>query len=236
MKALFITIAVLCIGTNVSVQAAEPDYLILIDKSLYVEYAGIRMEIYKNDKLVKYYGIEFYRKEVKMRMEFIEPAVEKGRRMLNDGSNMWMYMPRISKVIKLALRQVFMGSDASNRDMMRIEFAKDYDLVGCEQSDEAILQLELKAKNLSVLYHKVVVLFDSKRNILLTQKMFSLSGKLIKTIEYTYKEHPDNTFYMSEMIIKDELMGNSFTKTYYENCKRRQNKPDVFFTLGSLKQ
>ncbi|MDR3142719.1 MAG: outer membrane lipoprotein-sorting protein [Tannerellaceae bacterium] len=236
MKALFITIAILYISTNLSVQAAGPDFLALIDKSLYVEYAGIRMEIYKNNKLIKYYGIEFYRKEAKMRMEFVEPAVEKGRRILNDESNMWMYMPRTSKVIKLPLRQAFMGSDASNRDLMRIEFAKDYDLVAGEQPDGAILQLELKAKSLSVSYNKVVVFFDPKRNIPLGQKMFSLSGKLIKTIEYIYKEQPDNTLYMSEMIIKDELMNNSFTKMYYENCKRRQNKPDVFFTLGSLKQ
>ncbi|MDR1623908.1 MAG: outer membrane lipoprotein-sorting protein [Tannerellaceae bacterium] len=236
MKTLFIAIAILYISTNVSVQVTEPDYLALIDKSLYVEYAGIRMEIYKNDKLIKYYKIEFYRKEAKMRMEFVEPAVEKGRRMLNDESNMWMYMPRTSKVIKLPLKQAFMGSDASNRDLMRIEFAKDYDLVGSGQPDGAILQLELKAKNLSVSYNKIEILFDLQRNIPLSQKMFSLSGKLIKTIEYIYKEQPDNILYMSEMIIKDELMGHSFTKMYYENCKRRQNKPDVFFTLGSLKQ
>ncbi|MDR1161682.1 MAG: outer membrane lipoprotein-sorting protein [Tannerellaceae bacterium] len=234
MKTFFITLALLCISTNIPVTA--PDYLTLIDNVLYTEYADIRMEIYKNGKLIKYYGIEFHRKEAKMRMEFVEPAVEKGRRILNDESNLWMYMPRTSKVIKLPLRQAFMGSDASNRDLMRIEFGKDYDLVSNEQSDEAMLLLELKAKDLSVSYNKVVILFDPQRNIPLKQKMFSLSGKLIKTIEYTYKERPDNTLYMSEMLIKDELMSNSFTKMYYENCKRRQNKPAVFFTLGSLKQ
>jgi outer membrane lipoprotein-sorting protein len=236
MKTFFIAIAILCINTNISVQATKPDYLSILDKALYVEYADIRMEIYKNDKLVKYYGIEFYRKETKMRMEFVEPAVEKGRRMLNDESNMWMYMPRTSKVIKLPLKQAFMGSDASNRDLMRIEFGKDYDLVGRKQSEGTMLQLELKAKDLSVSYNKVVILFDPQKNIPLKQEMFSLSGKLIKTIEYIYKENHDNVLYMSEMIIKEELLNNSFTKMYYENCKRRQNRPAVFFTLGSLKQ
>jgi outer membrane lipoprotein-sorting protein len=236
MKTLFTAIAILCINTNLPAQVTEPDYLALIDNALYTEYANIRMEVYKNDKLIKYYDIEFHRKEAKMRMEFVEPAVEKGRRILNDESNMWMYMPRTSKIIKLPLKQAFMGSDASNRDLMRIEFGKDYNLVGNEQPDETILQLELKAKDTSVSYNKVVILFDLKRSIPLKQEMFSLSGKLIKTIEYTYKERKDNTLYMSEMIIKDELMNNSLTKMYYENCKRRQNKPSVFFTLGSLKQ
>jgi outer membrane lipoprotein-sorting protein len=236
MKTLFTATAILCIAANLPAQAVAPDYLALTDNALYTEYADIRMEVYKNDKLIKDYGIEFHRKGAKMRMEFTAPAVEKGRRILNDESNMWMYMPRTSKVIKLPLKQAFMGSDASNRDLMRIEFGKDYDLVGSEQSDEATIQLELKAKDLSVSYNKVVILFDLKRNIPLKQEMFSLSGKLIKTIEYICKKRPDNTLYMSEMIIKDELPGNSFTKMYYENCKRRQNKPAVFFTLGSLKQ
>jgi hypothetical protein len=109
-------------------------------------------------------------------------------------------------------------------------------LVGSEQPEGGVLRLELKAKSLSVSYNKIVVFFDPKRKLPLAQEMFSLSGKLIKTIEYIYRVQSDNTLYMSEMIIKDELMGNSFTKMYYENCKRRQNRPDVFFSLGSLKQ
>lgn len=236
MKTLLSTILILCTIISIPGRATEPDYLGIMDKVLYVEYADIRMEVYKNDKLMKYYGIEFYRKDVKMRMEFVEPAVEKGRRMLNEESSMWMYMPRTSKVIKLPLKQAFMGSDASNRDLMRLEFSKDYDMIGKEQLDDTMLQLELKAKDLSVSYNKVVILFDQKRNLPLKQEMFSLSGKLIKTIEYTYKNQPDNTCFLYEMLIKDELLKNSLTKMYYENCKRRHENPAVFFTLGSLKQ
>ncbi|MDH6305339.1 outer membrane lipoprotein-sorting protein [Parabacteroides sp. PH5-13] len=236
MKTICIISLLVLLAGNMPVYAAGPDYLSLIDEALYIEYADIKMEVYKNDKLLKYYQIEFYRKEAKMRMEFVGPAVEKGRRMLNDESNMWMYMPRTSKVIKLPLKQAFMGSDASNRDLMRLAFSKDYELTGSEQQEGTLVQLELKAKDLSVSYNKVIVLFDSQRGVPLKQEMFALSGKLIKTIDYAYDKQSDGTLYMSEMLIKDELLKNSLTKMYYENCKRRQEKPSVFFTLGSLKQ
>jgi len=236
MKTFRILLICLYINIYVPAHSAEPEYLAVIDKVLYLEYADIRMEVCKDGKVIKYYRMEFYRKEAKMRMEFVEPAVEKGRRMLNDESNMWMYMPRTSKVIKLPLKQAFMGSDASNRDLMRIEFSKDYNLVGEELADDTILQLELKAKDLSVSYNKVVIFYDRKRNIPLKQEMFSLSGKLIKTIEYVYQLQGDNTLCVSEIYIKDELLKNSITKMFYKNCKRRHEKPTVFFTLGSLKQ
>jgi len=214
----------------------EIDYLGISDRTLYIEYAIIRMEVYKKDKLVKYYGMEFYRKDDKIRMEFIEPAVEKGRRMLNEETSLWMYMPRTSKVIKLPLKQAFMGSDASNRDLMRMAFKKDYTIVRDTPVGEGLNELELQANDLSVSYHKMVFTFDKEKQGPVTQAMYSLSGKLIKTIEYVYSPSEDGGFYISEYIIRDEVSKDSVTKLYYSEVKRRLNKPAVFFTLGSIKQ
>lgn len=219
-----------------NVRAQDINYLAMMDQALYVEYAETRMEVYKNDKLLKYYGMEFFRKGEKMRMEFTEPAVEKGRRMLNDESNLWMYMPRTSKVMKLPLKQAFMGSDASNRDLMRMAFEKDYEIIDIKEGDEGQLILELKAKDLSVSYHKMIVSFDTRRKVPLRQQMFSISDKLIKTMEYTYEEQADGSFSCTAVLIRDELLRNSLTKMYYNQSKRKNDKPDVFFTLGSIKQ
>lgn len=225
-----------CIGTA-KIQASDPaDYLGLMDKALYLEYAEMRMEVYKNDKLLKYYGMELYRRDEKMRMEFLEPATEKGRRMLNDESNLWMYMPRTSKVMKLPLKQAFMGSDASNRDLMRMAFQKDYTIVSIQPDGENQILLELKAKDGSISYHKMVVCFDTVRQVPLRQEMYSLSDKRIKTMEYTYEKQADGSWACHSMVIRDELLKNSLTKMYYRNVKRKNDKPDVFFTLGSLKQ
>lgn len=212
------------------------DYLEIMDKALYVEYANIRMEVYKNDKLLKYYGMELYRQGEKMRMEFNEPAVEKGRRILNDESNLWMYMPRTSKVMKLPLKQAFMGSDASNRDLMRMAYKSDYDIISIQSEEENFVRIELKAKDLSISYSKMIVSFDIQRRVPVKQEMYSVSDKLIKTMEFEYKKQPDGSYACEYMMIRDELMKNSLTKMYYKDTRKKNQKPAVFFTLGSLKQ
>jgi len=227
----------ICFSIHISATTTNtPDYLALIDKSLYVEYAETKMEVFKNEKLQKYYEMELYRSGSKMRMEFSGPATEKGRRMLNEDTNLWMYMPRTSKVMKLPLKQAFMGSDASNRDLMRCDFKRDYDIVNIADGKDNYILLELKAKDLSVSYHKVIIHFDTIRQIPAIQEMYALSGKLIKIIEYVYEKSADGKYDPSEIIIKDELLKNSLTKMYYSKVKRTNNKPAVFFTLGSIKQ
>lgn len=231
---------ILTIGYTLTAQSQtitpDTDYLDLMDKSLYMEYSKVRMEVYKNDKLLKHYGMELYRKGEKMRMEFYEPAVEKGRRMLNDENNLWMYMPRTSKVMKLPLKQAFMGSDASNRDLMRLAYKKDYDIVSIQSGEGNMILIELKAKDLSISYHKMIISFDKQKKVPVKQEMYSLSNKLIKTMEFTYVKQSNGKYVCETSIIRDELLKNSITKMYYNEAKQANNKPDVFFTLGSIKQ
>ncbi len=237
MKSVILTILLLgCMLNGYSQANKTTDYLDIMDKSLYLEFANVRMEVYKNDKLLKHYGMELYRQGEKMRMEFTEPAVEKGRRMLNDESNLWMYMPRTSKVIKLPLKQAFMGSDASNRDLMRMAYKKDYDIVSTHPEEDNLILIELKAKDLSVSYSKMIISFDVERQVPVKQEMYSVSDKLIKTMEFEYERQPDGTYTCASMSIRDELLKNSFTRMYYKDSKRSNKKPTVFFTLGSIKQ
>lgn len=235
MKTVLIAILLVFLTQVQAQTATEPDYLDLMDKVLYMGYTEMRMEVYKKEKMLNYYEMELYRDEDKMRMEFLAPAVEKGRRMLNDDTNLWMYMPRTSKVMKLPLKQGFMGSDASNRDLMRLAFKKDYEIIGRTEKDGGLI-FELKAKDLSISYNKVLVYFDTERHLPLRQEMYSLSDKLIKVMEYSYIQSAEGEYYPSECIIKDEMLKDSVTRMYYKNSKRENNKPSLFFTLGSIKQ
>jgi len=228
---LFFSITLVCFSQN----KKEPDYLELLDNALYLEFTNMKMEVGKNEKVMKYYEMEFFRSGDKMRMEFTGPAIEKGRKMLNDNSSLWMYLPRTSKTIKLPFKQAFMGSDASNTDLMRMVFKKDYEITYVDIQDN-MAELELKAKDLEVAYNKVKIWLDMNKKVPVKQEMYSLSGKIIKTISYENIIKVGNDYIPSLMIIKDELQKNSFTRLYYNNIKKRNDKPSEFFTLGSLKR
>lgn len=221
---------------GVSATNSEPNYLDLLDKCLYVEYAMIRMDINKNDELVRYYDMELFRQKDKLRMEILAPANEKGRRMLSDDTNLWMYMPRTSKVMKLPLKQPFMGSDASNRDLMRISYKKDYTIIKTTEKDNHTVELELKAVDSSVSYNTMIVWIDTDSMTPIKQEMFSLSGKLIKTMQFDNPVNVDGTFIPANMTIVDELQKETKTSLHYTQMKRKNDKPAEFFTLASIKR
>lgn len=214
----------------------EPDYLGLLDKCLYVEYATVKMEMYKKGEVIRYYDIESYRQGEKLRMEFGNPATERGRIMLSYDSNLWMYLPRTSKVLKLPFKQSFMGSDASNRDLMRMAFKKDYLITKNIKSGNDIIVLELKAKDSSISYNKMVITLDKNRMVPLKQEMYSLSGKLIKTMNYENIILVDGVYIASVFSIVDEIQRDTMTKLTYSKMRRKNSKPVEFFTLASIKK
>lgn len=148
----------------------------------------------------------------------------------------WMYLPRTSKVMKLPFKQSFMGSDASNGDLMRMCFKNDYEIVNVTQKDNELVELELKAKDLEVAYNKVIIQYDTKKRVPVKQEMYSLSSKLIKTMFYEDIVQIDGSYVPSTIIIREELQRNTQTKMYYTNIKKKNSKPTEFFTLGSLRR
>lgn len=214
----------------------EPDYLDLMDKCLYVEYAIAKMEVYKNDKMIRYYDMESFRQGEKLRMEFLAPANEKGRRMLSDDTNLWMYLPRTSKIMKLPLKQSFMGSDASNRDLMRMAYKKDYTITQITEKGNNLIELGLKAKDASVSYNTMILTINKKTMTPVKQEMFSLSGKLMKTMTFENPLNVNGMYIPSTFIITDELQKDTKTKLFYTQMKRKNDKPAEFFTLATIRR
>lgn len=234
MKRYLIIISVILFTGQVQSQGI--DYITMLDEVFNVEQAKARMDVFKNEELMKYYEMDFYRKDNKVRMDFTGPAVEKGRRMLDDEINIWMYMPRTSKVMKVPLKQTFMGSDASNRDVFRLNFSRDYDLAGTTPGENGMILIELNAKDQSVAYSKVIFTFDIQNRVPVQQEMYTLSGRRIKVIEYSQIISVEGRNMPTLIIIKDELQKNTYTRLEYNQIKAKGDKAAEFFTLGGIKR
>jgi len=90
---------------------------------------------------------------------YLEPAREKGTKMLKKEDNLWLYMPRAERVQKISghmLRQGMMGSDMSYEDMLEAaDFEEMYEaeVVGEEETaGRPCWKLEAKARDSSVSY------------------------------------------------------------------------------------
>lgn len=119
----------------------------------------------------------------KMVSLFLEPESEKGRNTLRLGDNMWLYMPNVGRPIRITSMQSVIGGVFNNSDIMRLDFSSEYYLI--KQEDKGThFELELKAKNDTVAYDKLVMSVDKKVLVPLKVECYSSTDMLIKTLFY----------------------------------------------------
>ncbi|PLX21693.1 outer membrane lipoprotein-sorting protein [Candidatus Parcubacteria bacterium] len=128
----------------------------------------------------------------KMISLFLEPESDKGRATLRLGDNMWLYIPNVGKPLRITSMQSVVGGVFNNADIMRLDFSTEYDVASSKEL-ENYLELELKAKNDTVSYDKLIMQVDKKYLTPIQIECYTSTGMLIKTLYYKEpKDFGDN--------------------------------------------
>lgn len=129
----------------------------------------------------------FVRNSTKSLVLYRQPLKQRGRALLLDGANMWIYIPGTSRPVRISPQQQLIGA-VSNADVARVVFSLDYTADNIEKQrldDSPTLKLDLRARQNSVLYQRIHLWVDEKKLNPLRADFFSISGKLIRTIKYS---------------------------------------------------
>lgn len=143
---------------------------------------------YKPGKTPRVYNAHIYRKEDKMIIFLTSPVSQKGEAVIRNGDDMWMYLPKSEKTLRVGAKDNSLGGEASNADLMRVDLAKDYDgtYLGMETIDNInCYKLELKAKRRTVAYDKVICWISGDHELPVKREYYTLSGKWNRTISYS---------------------------------------------------
>lgn len=119
-------------------------------------------------------------------VSFLSPERERGRAMLKDGKNMWLYIPGTRKVIRITPAQRLIGQ-ASNGDVMGTTLSGQYDVESLEQdnSTQPSWKLTLSAGKEGLTYGRIELWLSQQADHKpLQAKFYSRSGKHLKTAEY----------------------------------------------------
>jgi len=138
------------------------------------------------DKNLQPGSSETYKKLINIEPDgssFLKPVSEKGRNTLRLGENMWLYMPSVGRPIRITSMQSVVGGVFNNADIMRVDFNSEYNLVKEESKKDRFL-LELKAKNDTIAYDKLLMIVDKKTITPIQIECYSSTGMLIKTLYY----------------------------------------------------
>ncbi len=132
------------------------------------------------------------RAEKKVFVRILEPAKDAGTGFLRIGYNLWSYLPKVEKVMKIPpsmMLQPWMGSDFSNDDLVKeSSYIDDYDhqITGTETRDsEKILKIELVPHpQAPVVWGKVIWWVRVKDDLPVQQHFLDERGRLIKDLTF----------------------------------------------------
>ena len=171
----------------------------------------------------------------KMVSLFLEPDSEKGRATLRLGDNMWLYIPNVGRPLRITSMQSVVGGVFNNADIMRLDFSTEYNIVKEEDKGEYLL-LELKAKNETVSYDKLLMQVDKKSLTPLVIECYTSTQMLIKTLYYKKPKDFGDGIVRPSVLETDSPMYKGYKSIMIYGKITQKEFSDEAFTIDNLEK
>ncbi len=207
-----------------------------VDDSMYPKiFKGkMSMETFRKGRNPVKFIYEIYsRGGTKALMEIVFPARDKGKKILLLENNLWMYIPDVSRPIRLSRNQSFMGSTFSNEDVSDSTWEDDYDPVITDEKGEMLL-LTLKAKRKDVAYKQIDIWVNKETRVPAEGVYFGLSGKPIKKVYFSNVKEIAGLLRPLDMRMVDLLEEGAYTDVKLLELKELNSIPDYKFDASQL--
>ena len=159
---------------------------------------------------------------------FLSPSSDKGRSTLRQGENMWLYIPNVGKPMRITSLQSVTGGVFNNADIMRLDYAQEYDVASATEQDEFYL-LNLKAKTGDVAYDKLKMSVDKKLVLPVKIEAYASSGMLMKTLYFKdIKDFGDGIKRPATVETDSPLYKDYKSLMLYSGLKKKELADEVF--------
>ena len=159
---------------------------------------------------------------------FLSPSSDKGRSTLRQGENMWLYIPSVGKPMRITSLQSVTGGVFNNADIMRLDYAQEYDVASMTEQDELYL-LDLKAKTGDVAYDKLKMSVDKKLVLPVKIEAYASSGMLMKTLYFKdIKDFGDGIKRPATVETDSPLYKDYKSLMLYSGLKKKELADEVF--------
>lgn len=207
-----------------------------VDDSMYPKiFKGkMSMETIRKGRTPIKFIYEIYSKGgTKALMEIVFPARDKGKKILLLENNLWMYIPDVSRPIRLSRNQSFMGSTFSNEDVSDSTWEDDYDPIITDEKGEMLL-LTLKAKRKDVAYKQIDIWVSKETRVPIEGIYYGLSNKPIKKVYFSNVKEIAGLLRPLDMRMVDLLEQGAYTDVKLLELKELQSIPDYKFDASQI--
>ena len=168
------------------------------------------------------------------------PPRDRGITFLSLDDEMWNYVPKIERIIKIPpsmMLQNWMGSDISNDDMVKQSSIIDDYNAKILSKDGNIVMLELKAKpDAPVVWGKIVSKIDIRYYVSLQDTFYDEYGEKIRVFSYEDVKQYGKYYLPTIWKIKPVDKKHNITTMIIKNVKYDSDISDAYFTKSALKR
>lgn len=197
-----------------------------------------QMTAHRDDGTTRAYKMTFLKGGAdKSRVWFHEPAAVRGQEMLSNGENFWVYMPNLKRALRLASRDNFQGGDFNNADVLRANYARDYEGTVKEDPKKPEQWLvELKAKSPDSAYDSIKLwVTKAPLGIPVHGEYFTSSGKMLRSADFTeLKDFGNGLERPAKITMRNEIATQRFSEMVWESVDITATVGDGKFGLSDL--
>jgi hypothetical protein len=173
-------------------------------------------------------------------LRFVQPTRDAGKLLLKNGSDMWFYDPGTKASVRISPQQRLLG-DASNGDVVTVNFARDYKasiaaeetITDGERKQRKSYKLALAAITEDATYATIELWIDAESRWPLKARFMADSGRLLKTAYYRKFQQQLGTERPTETVIIDGINPQSVTLVRMSDYTAR-NLPTSWFQRDYL--
>ncbi|MEW6709290.1 MAG: outer membrane lipoprotein-sorting protein [Candidatus Riflebacteria bacterium] len=205
-------------------RALNPESYVSYKKIINIDNKGVRKEF------VMYVG-KLGRDKVLG--AFLSPKSELGRATLRIGDNMWLYIPNVKKPVRITSLQSVTGGLFNNSDIMSLDYADEYDCIEVSKKEGKNV-LELRAKNRSVAYERLVIVADPESHIPESIECFTSSKMLVKTLHFKEIVDFEDGLKRPSVIETDSPLYKGAKSIMIYSKMKRQKLDEELFNINSM--
>ena len=172
----------------------------------------------------------------------IAPSKDKGNGTLKKSKEMWMYNPKVNRVIKIPpsmMSQAWMGSDFSNNDLAKSDSILDdytHTLVGTEDHEgKKVYVIKSMPKPAAPVVWGMQRLKIREDHILLQEEFYDEDLELVKAMTGSQIQMMGERLFPKVWRMQKADVEDEYTELTYQELEFKDDLPDNLFTLSNLR-
>jgi len=174
-------------------------------------------------------------------IDILYPNKEKGTGTLRKGSEMWNFLPKVGKVVKVPpsmMMSSWMGSDFNNDDLVKETTLSDnYTAKSLTVSDKTLTVIELTPfKNTVTVWGKIILTTKKDNFMPIKEEYFDEKGQKIRTLNFSDYKTMGGRLIPARLELIPEGKQNQKTILKYISAKFDTEMPADTFSLINLQR